>query len=250
MSELNSAGNELATDDDQGAPEYRPVNLLAVLGLIAGAASVLAFAHPLLWCLPVLGAALSGLALRQMAVAELQQVGRRAALVGLTLSLVLGAAAVTRLAVFRWQMRVETMQLAKQWFEALRNRDPYLADQLTLPPGARLKPEDDRDARYAEPNERHRLEEDVEDPAERMMLSLGKYAQVRYFTNELTDVLSEHPAVIDIYAISVRHEGKTTSCFVQLIWSRQLEFGSHRWYWDLKKATVLGGPPEGRNPAS
>ena len=41
MSEPNSAGNELATDERDDLLEYRPVNPLAVIGLIAGLVSIL-----------------------------------------------------------------------------------------------------------------------------------------------------------------------------------------------------------------
>ncbi|HUY92592.1 MAG TPA: hypothetical protein VMV10_27885 [Pirellulales bacterium] len=250
MSEPNSAGNQVATDERDDLLEYRPVNPLAVIGLIAGLASVLAFAHPLLWLLPVLGVVICLWALRSLATAATEQVGRKAALVGLTLSLLFGAAAVTRLTIFHWQMRVETRQLAKQWFEALRDGNPYLADQFTRSPSARVQPDDDLLARYAEREERHHLSEYLEEPAIRMLLSLGKYAQVRYFANDVTDALAAQPAVIDIYAVSVRHEGQTTSCFVELLWTRNIEYGTNERYWMLKAVKVLPKPPTGWNQPS
>ena len=249
MSQLNSAGNELATDD-QELPDYRPVSPLAIVGLLVGLLSVVAFVHPSLWCLPVLGAALCCLALRRMAVAETPQIGRRAALIGLTLSLLFGATASTRLAVYYCQLRAEARHLGKQWFEALHDRDPYRADQFTLPPDLRLKPEDDPVARYAERDHRSRLSEEIEKPAMRMLLSLGPYAQVRYFGNFATEALTEHAAVVDIYTVSVRHEGQTTSCFMRLAWTRNLDYLTNQWYWKLGSSEILDQLPEGWNPAS
>lgn len=248
MSELNSAGNQAATEDRGDVIEYRPVNPLAVVGLLAGLASVLAFAHPLLWLLPALGALISAWALRSMATAASEQVGRKAALIGLTLSLLFGAASVTRLTFFTWQLRVETRQLAQQWFEALRDGNPYRADQFGRSPAGRVEREDDLLARYAEPEERQHLLEYLEEPAVRMLLSLGKYAQVRYFANELTDALSAQPAVVDIYAVSVQRGGQTTSCFVELVWTRNIEYGTNKWYWLLKRSKFLSKPPAGWNP--
>lgn len=248
MSEPYSAGNQMATGDPDDVIEYRPVNPLAVVGLLIGLASALAFAHPLMWLLPALGTLISAWALRSLATAATEQAGRKAALIGLTLSLLFGAAAVTRLVVFTWQLRVETQQLAKQWFEALRDGNPYLANQFTRPLAGRVGPDDDLLTRYAEPEERHYLSEYVEEPAVRMLLSLGKYAQVRYFANHVTDSLSSQPGVIDIYAVSVRSKGQTTSCFVELLWIRRVEYGTNRWYWQLNKANILSKPPAGLNP--
>ena len=250
MSPSNSAVNELATDGDQESIEYRPVSALAIVGLIVALLSVVAYIHPWFWCVPALAAAFCGLALRRMAAAETRQVGRGAALFGLTLSLLFIATAATRLTMYYWQLRAETRQLGKQWFEALHNRDPYRADQFTLLLEQRLQPGDDPVARYAEPMEYRRLSEEVEKPVVRMLLSLGPYAEVRYFGNDVTQALVEHAGVIDIYAVSVRHEGKTTSCFVQLGWTRNLDHGTKQWYWKLNKSDVLTELPKGWNPAS
>jgi len=249
MSELHSAGSEAGADEPDELQEYRPISSLAVVALVAGLLSVLAFVHPLFWFVPVLGAAIGAWALRRLATSAVPQLGRKAALVGLTLSLLFGATALTRFGVFRWQMRVETMQLSKQWFEALRDRNPYQAHQLSLIIGRRFKAEDDLLVRYAEPEHRRALEEYVAEPAERLLLSLGKYAQVRYFANQVTDETNEQPAVIDIYAVSVRHAGQTTSCFVRLHWTRSLEYGTNRWSWHLNSAKILKEPPAGWNPA-
>jgi hypothetical protein len=120
---------------------------------------------------------------------------------------------------------------------------------LTRNAGSRFKPDDDLVVRYSEPEHRRNLEEYVAEPPVRLLLSLGKYAQVRYFANHTTDATSEQPVVSDIYAVSVRHEGQTTSCFVQLYWTRSLEFGTNHWSWRLSSAKVLTQPPEGWNAA-
>lgn len=249
MAELNSAGSEVGADEPGELLEYRPISSLAVVGLVAGMLSVLAFVHTLFWFVPVLGAAVAWRALRRMTTSAVPLLGRRAALAGLTLSLLFGATAVTRFIVFRWQMRVETMQLSKQWFEALRDRNPYRAHQLTLPSGRRVEAEDELLVRYAEPQQRRALEEYVAEPPVRLLLSLGKYAQVRYFANHVTDATSEEPGLIDIYAVSVRHDGQTTSCFVQLYWRRSLDHVTKRWSWNLSNAKILKEPPAGWNSA-
>ncbi|HEV7224242.1 MAG TPA: hypothetical protein VGN42_16155 [Pirellulales bacterium] len=224
------------------SPDYRPISTMAVVGLLAGLASVLAFTHPLFWAVPALGALLSGCALHQLAVAVPPRIGRRAALIGLTLSLLCGASAITRQVLFRWQLRAETMQAGKQWFEALREGDPYKAHQFTLGLGKRLEPGDDLVVRYSEPHARKGIEEYVEKPAIRLLLSLGPYAQVRYYETTGLVAVPETAGATHRYAVSVSQDGKITSCFIELHWSRIFDYDHHDWQWKLSSAEVVTRP--------
>ena len=245
MSSLNSAGQDLEAEPG----DYRPISTLAVIGLLFGAASVLAFVHPLLWLLPLLGAVASGWALARLASPDSIQIGRKAALVGLTLSLVFGAAAPLRLTILHWQLRSESRYLSKQWFEALRAGDPYRAHQLTKLASQRISGDDDLAIRYAEPQLRHDIEEYLKEQAVQTLLSLGKYATVRYFGNRRLYIASTESSISDFYAVSVRDHGETTSFFVQMTWSRSFDYGSQSWSWRLTKADFERELPPSFNPA-
>lgn len=246
MSASNPAN--LDAEIDESAPEYRPISTLAVIGLLLALASVLAFVHPLLWLLPLAGAAASGWALVRLSAPDATQIGRKAALVALTLSLMLGAAAPVRWGLFRWQMQAEAQHLAWQWFEALREGNAYRAHQFTIYEAQRAAPDDDLATRYSEPEQRRQIEDYVQDPAVQTLLSLGKYATVRYFENKALQATQEESNVVDIYAVSVREKGQTTSFFVQLVWSRNFDYGVNRWSWRLTSAEFQRAPPAGWNP--
>src|SRR5262245_41408506 len=76
---------------------YHPLSGLAVAGLVMALASPLAFLHPVLWLLPMAGAAVSAAALRRITLAWPEQAGRRLALLGLCVGLIVAAAAPARL---------------------------------------------------------------------------------------------------------------------------------------------------------
>lgn len=248
MSSPNPASQGVAAGFEDEVPEYRPVSTLAVAGLLLGMSSVLAFVHPILWMLPLGGAIASGWALARLCSPEALQIGRKAALVGLTLSLVLGAAAPVRWNMFRWQLRAESRLMSRAWFEALREGDPYGAHQLTWLKSQRVPPDDDLIARYAEPEHRREIEEYVQEPHVRALLSLGKYATVRYFANKSLDSAAEQSSVVDIYAVSVEDQGQTTSFFVRMVWVRAFDHGSQAWQWRLSHSEFMREFPPGWNP--
>lgn len=247
MSESSATSYVADPDGLDPSPEYRPVSSWAVVGLLMGLASVLAFVHPMAWVVPIIGTALSAGALYRLRTAVPPQIGRRAALIGLTLSLLFGTTAVTRCVVFRWQLRAETLQAGKQWFEALREGNPYAAHQFTSE-ARQVKPDDDLVVRYSEPHARKQIEEYIEEPAVRLLLSLGPYARVRYYRTEALIDAPENAGASHTYAVSVVQDGKSTSCFVQLRWARNFDYESKDWQWRLSAAEFMKRPPAGWIP--
>jgi len=84
------------SDDVEEIAGYRKLSALAVVSLGLGLASPLSFAAPLLLTIPIVGTALSIVALRRIAASEGALGGQWAAAAGLALSVALGLAAVSR----------------------------------------------------------------------------------------------------------------------------------------------------------
>ena len=74
---------------------YRPVSGLAVAALIVGCVSALALVSPVFWVVPLVGAALALVAVRDVTRSGVAKAGGLAAVAGLALSLGFGAQAVT-----------------------------------------------------------------------------------------------------------------------------------------------------------
>lgn len=108
--------------------DYAPVSRLAVAAAVAGAASALALATPLLWVLPLVGMALAIAGLSD--VARTGKAGRAVALAGLALSVGFGVQAVTMKWVSRRITEGRAAAVARLWLDAVR--DDRLSDALGM----------------------------------------------------------------------------------------------------------------------
>lgn len=98
---------------------YRPVSGLAVAALIVGCVSALALVSPVFWVVPLVGAALALVAVRDVTRSGVAKAGGLAAVAGLALSLGFGAQAVTAAATARWLAAARAEAAAGFWLEAL-----------------------------------------------------------------------------------------------------------------------------------
>lgn len=98
---------------------YRPVSSLAVAALIVGCMSALALVSPVFWVVPLVGAALALVAVRDVTGSGVAKAGGLAAVAGLALSLGFGAQAVTAAATARWLAAARAEAAAGFWLDAL-----------------------------------------------------------------------------------------------------------------------------------
>lgn len=223
-------------------PEYRAVSGLAVGGLLLGLASVLAFVHPTLWAMPVVAVVVCGLALRRLAAERSTLVGRRAALIGLAAALICGISSPIQYFVSRYQMRADAIRAARVWFTALREDRPWAAHQLTLWPEGRWSLDDaGLVGKYtAEPD---RLKSYAKNDAVRLLLTLGKQCHVRHYENVGVVSTIGGQDVIDIYAVTVEHEGRRVTFFVRTVLFRSYNLATGTWEWRVAAADFVRAPP-------
>ena len=122
---------------DEELSAYRAIAGQAVVGLLFGLLSPLAFLAPTLWAVPALGVLLCVLALRRIRRSEPALAGRKMAMAGLLLSLLFLTAAPTMWFQHRWRVRSEAAEFAASWFHFLTADEPQKAYQLLKPPAAR-----------------------------------------------------------------------------------------------------------------
>jgi hypothetical protein len=110
---------------------YRTISALAVAGLLLGLASPLCLFGKVLMFVPIAGAAVSLLALRRIAVSDGGLVGRRAALIGLILSVSCAAVAVSYGAVTRRLRTRQASAVGYQWIALILKGDTKSAFHLS-----------------------------------------------------------------------------------------------------------------------
>lgn len=200
---------------DAEVAEYRALSTLAVVGLIFGLLSAAALVDPFAWCLPLLGVLFSLGALRRIARAEPALVGRKAALIGLVLALLMGSTALGQWGGTRYLLRRQARQFATVWFDALRGQQPQVAHQLTQRPKIRRP----LDAALWEfyrtgPDRREQLEEYTAQPLVHTLLALGEGARVRYCGTRAVGRYASGFSVFQIFAVTFDQAGRRTTFFV------------------------------------
>lgn len=119
------------SDDVESLGNYRTLSVLALVSLVIGLASPLAFSAPLALAIPIVGIGIALVALRRISVSDGVLAGRWAALAGFALCV------VSLLAVFSYHqvlehLRVrEAQEFGKQWLATLQAGDTKRAFRLT-----------------------------------------------------------------------------------------------------------------------
>ena len=228
---------------DADVAEYHALSAMAVAGVVAGLLSPFWIIGPLLWLLPVplLGILFSTLALWRISRDWPDLAGRKAALIGLFLSVFSCIAAPVNWITYRQMIRHEARQFARLWFEHLARGEPHKAHQLTLEPDRRRPFDDDLLAWYRDvPRMRDDLEHFANQRLQRTLLALGRAAHVRYYQT----VGQRHRATADdlalFYAVTFTQDGKRQSFFVLLEVKRvKTSTGRANWYVRAHQGDVL-----------
>lgn len=217
----DAAPSQLESEVDAQLAGYRSVSVRAVFALLLGLFAPLALLGPVLWIVPAVGVAVSAWALYAIAQSEGALVGRKAALAGLSLALIFGAAAASARASAGWWLRREARPVAEHWFELLRDDQPQLAHQLTLAPGQRLADTSDLWSNYRDSEESRRsLERFVGNPLVRALLALGSGAKVRYYATESHHRVGDKQEISQFYAITYPHDDRRVTFFARLVLQR------------------------------
>jgi hypothetical protein len=212
-------------------PNYRPLSVAAVVGLVLGLLSLVALLHPVLWLLPPLAVVVNLYALSGIDQSG-TRTGRGLAVAGLAVALLAGAAAPARVYSYEYLQRRDARQIAEQWFDSLRNGQPQVAHQLTLSPDVRAHGDQEIWSLYQQSeSQRKNLRDYVASPVVRTLLELGPKAQVRYYDNEMAQTDGRIDLVKDVYAVTYEDQGKPKSFFIQMELMRALkpETGPVEW---------------------
>jgi hypothetical protein len=188
--------------EDAAVAQYRPVSAAAISGLILSVASAAVLFHPVLWALPVLGVLFSALGLYRVAVSGGELLGRRAAMIGLCLSVVWLTAGPTNWVSYRWALRREARQFARYWFQFLTENRPREAHQLTQFPERRAPLDVYLAERYAAGTRwGEQLETFMSDRLVSILLAQQAGAQVEYIDSPAIEHHERYDLVTLRYAV-------------------------------------------------
>lgn len=239
----------LADPQDDEIIQYHSVSGLAVVGLIVGVFAAAAMLTPAMWIVAWVGIVLNLLALWRVAREAPALIGRKAAWIGLTLSVFFAAAALSDFFVYRWLVVREAKQVAALWFEFLSVHEPQKAHQLTRHPTSR-HPLDDKlwDSYFEGSEQRQELQNYVTRPEVRTLLALGKAARVRYYATGGQWEEGNRDSVGLVYAVTFDDPGPARgrkTFFVSMILQRHRLASQARAEWQIT-STEGGVGPDGK----
>lgn len=220
---------------------YRPLSKLAILGLVWGVLSATAVVDPSTWPVPALGIVINGLALWLIARNSTELLGRKAALIGLVLSILFAVAGPTQRYSYRFMLDREARRFARAWFEFLSRGEVLKAHQLTLRPEDRSPLDDGLDWLYDEiPERQEQIKRYRNEQPVRTLQALGERALVRYFQTESMRRDSGKDVVYQLYAVTFDDADEKKTFFVRLELHRlDLADGRANWMIELAVGDVV-----------
>ncbi|MCA9247267.1 MAG: DUF4190 domain-containing protein [Planctomycetales bacterium] len=224
MSSLEPASQAMHVAPEETLAEYKTLSVPAVIALILGLLSPIAWIGPVLWIVPGAGIALAVLALRSIARRPASLTGRKTAIVGLALSLLFGSATLSRAASRTWWLRSEARQVAAQWIDLLATDQPARAHRWTLPPEKRPVDDDSLWTFYqTTADAQESLREFVAQRPIRYLLAHGDQVQVRFWMAEDPGPAHDGADLVRLYyaVTDERAEGKQ-SFFLRLVMRREV----------------------------
>jgi hypothetical protein len=247
--------HRLTEPADSALSEYHAVSAWAVMGLIFGLLSPLAFVDPLIWAIPIIGALICCRALWQIRLHAPAMSGRKIALVGLWLSLFSLAAAPTDWSYYRWLVRDEARQTTLFWFDLLAGNRPEAAFQFTLAPIQRKSLNENLWDFYNKSDDMRKALENYVAPAGpdepprlvRTLLALGRSADVRYVSTLWQDIDGDVDILQQIYAVTFNESGEKKTLFVAVRLAR-IVTADGRAVWRIMSAEV-GVDRNGNKPS-
>jgi len=221
MSDTERLPSRFSASEENEAADYHAVSALAVVGLLCGLAAATAILSPALWIVALLGVLLNVLALARIAREAPALIGRKAALVGLILSVFFGAVAMTDWYTYSELINREARQFAALWFDSLRDHEPQKAHQLTRPASTR-RPFDEKlwDLYFDGSEPREDLKAYLERPEVRTLLDLGNKAQVRYYASPSQSQEGGSDSISLVYAVTYPEAKQKKTFFLNLVLQR------------------------------
>ncbi|MCA9103143.1 MAG: hypothetical protein KDA63_18430 [Planctomycetales bacterium] len=221
----HSAGDTRWGGDEAVEVEsYRTYCVTAFCGLGLGLLSLVAFAYPLMWILPLAAGIVSALALRKIAADPDRLIGRRAALVGLAVSVLIGIGAPTRVLAHRWATHWQTRRFAEEWFQHLADGNPHFALEMTRDIRKRRALSDDLWRQYRDnAADAEALRQYIRQPVVAALLALGDSANVRFYQTRKFTPIDVGDAVDEVFAVTYEDRGKPKTFFVSVAVGRDFE---------------------------
>jgi hypothetical protein len=223
---------------DPSVSEYRPISGWAIAALLVGLASFVALFHPLLWAVPMVGVAVSLVALRRISRSDVPVVGRKLALVGLVFALLYGVAAPVRMATRDYWLCSRAERLANEFLGYIRSKKTAEAYALTKQSLEKkpLKPAPGS-PEAAQPERKSQREMFVSNEPVKTLLSLGSTAQLERLSTTIQSSPGIWRTVSVLYEVHQPDEHNLNPLQVVIYVEQMFDEDSNERWWIVNVTT-------------
>ena len=198
---------------------YGSVSGWAVASLLCGILSAVALFSDVLLIVPAIGVFTAFLALRRISDPSYAVIGRKPALIGLTLSIMFAVAVPVERIAERWLIIRDADQFARLWFALLSENKPIEALRLEIDPierqGYKGKQQIVDSYRRREGGS-EQVKYFFQDPLIKTLIALKGRAEVRFYENEVYAPSKTRSLVVNVYAITYQQNGRRHTFFVRI----------------------------------
>lgn len=235
-----SSDPQISSLDEKPLTGYRGISVAAVLTLALGIASSLALVHPFLWVVPLITIVTAVAALRAISIEGSNLTGRGLALAGMSLALLFGLWAPTRVISRQWQLYHQGQVFAEEWLDLVRAGKLQEAHQLALPRAERQPPGTKLETVYEQSEDlKKRFKNFFAEKPVKTMAARGDQATYAYAGGmgvSPREFLTEHIALG--YTMRYEDNGQPRTQPLRIVLDRD-ESDTSRFYWRVREIADL-----------
>ncbi len=232
--------SSFSSTDAVDVKEYPRVSRAAVIALLLGIVSASALASPVLWFLPLVGIVLALVAVRSITQAAEPVAGRRAAVIGLVLSLIFIAWAPSRYFVRNELLYRQAREHCEYFLGLVLEGRLHEAHQLTLKKDNRLAPNANLNQAY---NDNQEMADSFEGfcggSPMKEIIALERRGQVRFVGRRDVEAGRSLGASMDYVTeeLAIDHDenGQTQTLPVLITIARTRNRGTGEVYWSIEE---------------
>lgn len=244
MDEMDRPSTCMSESRDDDSSEYRAVSGLAVTGIALGLLSPAAIADAAFWPFAAAGVVVCAAALGRIAARAPQLLGRKAAMIGLTLSILSGTFAAGRTLTYERLVERQATRFAATWFQLMADGRTQLAHQLTLAPDIRKPPGADLDAVYRDDEKlRAVLEKFTAEKLAQTLLALGKKAEIHYVATQSMAEPRGSETLHQLYSVTHDENGASETFYIDATLCRFSSESFPGVNWAMLHAERIADPP-------
>ena len=209
-----------SVEEAQEVASYSQWSLLAMLSLLCGVISLMAFLYSNCIFIAAIGILLSIWAYFHVKQSQGALIGSKAALLGLSLSIIALVGVTTMWSYYQYTVRTEANRFFRIWFDAVKTKNIRLVTEMKNPAWYRKLDTDLEDWWKSKLTYKGEMDKEavdmfvsnLNDPCMKTLWALGDRADVSYYKTIHNSYYDSKDTVVALYAVTVAKPDDVNDC--------------------------------------